>query len=215
MQIQTYTCTYIHRYVWVCIVCIYLYCMYMYVLLVLRVCHCMVCICMYLHVLYVLNILYVWVCIVCICLYILKCFCRYIHIHTHTYIHTIQTKYRFVANACMCMYFWVNAYIIQTAGFTYIQIQTCRIPDEKTKPAEPFSRSNSDQSYQKTQCKDQPGPAGRCSSCTLGPSESQLGLHSGSGPGRHSTSVVWGIPNSYQIRYIINTHLNRHRLGVD
>jgi hypothetical protein len=73
--------------------------------------------------------LYVCVCIVCICLYILKCFCRYIHIHTHTYIHTLQTKYRFVANACMCMYFLVNTYIIQTAGFTYIQIQTCRVPD--------------------------------------------------------------------------------------
>ncbi len=29
------------------------------------------------------------------------------------------------------------------------------------------------------------------------------------------SSVVWGIPNSYLIRYIINTHLNRHRLGVD
>jgi hypothetical protein len=29
----------------------------------------------------------------------------------------------------MCMYFWVNTYIIQTAGFTYIQIQTCRVPD--------------------------------------------------------------------------------------
>ncbi len=29
------------------------------------------------------------------------------------------------------------------------------------------------------------------------------------------TSVVWGIPNSYLIRYIINTHLKRHRLGVD
>jgi hypothetical protein len=27
------------------------------------------------------------------------------------------------------MYFWVNTYIIQTAGFTYIQIQTCRVPD--------------------------------------------------------------------------------------
>ena len=30
-----------------------------------------------------------------------------------------------------------------------------------------------------------------------------------------TTSVVWGIPNSYLIRYIINTYLNRHRLGVD
>ena len=29
------------------------------------------------------------------------------------------------------------------------------------------------------------------------------------------TSVVWGIPNSYLIRYIINTYLKRHRLGVD
>jgi len=29
------------------------------------------------------------------------------------------------------------------------------------------------------------------------------------------SSVVWGIPNSYLIRYIMNTHLNRHRLGVD
>ncbi len=29
----------------------------------------------------------------------------------------------------MCMYFLVNTYIIQTAGFTYIQIQTCRFPD--------------------------------------------------------------------------------------
>ena len=109
-----------------------MYCIYMPVLHV-YVCivgiACMVCICMYLHVLYVLNILYVCVCIVCICLYILKCFCRYIHIHTHTYIHTIQTKYRFVANACMCMYFLANTYIIQTAGFTYIQIQTCRVPD--------------------------------------------------------------------------------------
>ncbi len=28
-------------------------------------------------------------------------------------------------------------------------------------------------------------------------------------------SVVWGIPNSYLIRYIINTYLKRHRLGVD
>ncbi len=28
-------------------------------------------------------------------------------------------------------------------------------------------------------------------------------------------SVVWGIPNSYVIRYIINTYLKRHRLGVD
>jgi len=73
--------------------------------------------------------LYVCVCIVCICLYILKCFCRYIHIHAHTYIHTIQTKYRYVANVCMCMYFWVYTYIIHTAGFTYIHIQTCRIPD--------------------------------------------------------------------------------------
>ncbi len=29
------------------------------------------------------------------------------------------------------------------------------------------------------------------------------------------SSVVWGIPNSYLIRYIMNTYLNRHRLGVD
>ncbi len=29
------------------------------------------------------------------------------------------------------------------------------------------------------------------------------------------SSVVWGIPNSYLIRYIINTYLKRHRLGVD
>jgi hypothetical protein len=29
------------------------------------------------------------------------------------------------------------------------------------------------------------------------------------------SSVVWGIPNSYLTRYIINTHLNRHRSGVD
>jgi hypothetical protein len=28
-------------------------------------------------------------------------------------------------------------------------------------------------------------------------------------------SVGWGIPNSYLIWHIINTHLNRHRLGVD
>jgi hypothetical protein len=31
----------------------------------------------------------------------------------------------------------------------------------------------------------------------------------------HRSSVVWEIPNSYLIRYIMNTHLNRHRLGVD
>ena len=30
-----------------------------------------------------------------------------------------------------------------------------------------------------------------------------------------ATSVVRGIPNSYLIRYIINTYLKRHRLGVD
>ena len=30
----------------------------------------------------------------------------------------------------MCMYFRVNTYIIQTAGFTYIQIQTGKIPDD-------------------------------------------------------------------------------------
>jgi hypothetical protein len=28
-------------------------------------------------------------------------------------------------------------------------------------------------------------------------------------------SMGWGIPNSYLIRHIINTHLKRHRLGVD
>jgi hypothetical protein len=112
---------------------------------------CMVCICMYLHVLYVLNILYVRVCIICICLYVLKCFCRYIHIHTHTYIHTIQTKYRFVANACMCMCFWVNTYIIQTAGFTYIQleIQTCRVPDDPNMfEQEPWPRSTQTESQE-------------------------------------------------------------------
>ncbi len=32
---------------------------------------------------------------------------------------------------------------------------------------------------------------------------------------RRHPSVVWGIPNSYLIRYIINTYLKRHRLGVD
>jgi hypothetical protein len=43
--------------------------------------------------------------------------------------------------------------------------------------------------------------------CKLGPSDTQ----------QHTpqTSVVWGIPNSYLIRYIINTYLKRHRLGVD
>ena len=107
--------------------CLYIPVLHVYVWMVCIVC--IVCICMYLHVLYVLEILYVCVCIVCICLYISKRFFRYIHIHAHTYIHTIQTKYRYVANACMCMYFRVNTYIIQTAGFTYIQIQTCRFPD--------------------------------------------------------------------------------------
>ena len=107
--------------------CLYIPVLHVYVWMVCIVC--IVCICMYLHVLYVLDILYVCVCIVCICLYISKRFFRYIHIHAHTYIHTIHTKYRYVANVCMCMYFWVNTYIIQTAGFTYRQIQTCRFPD--------------------------------------------------------------------------------------
>ena len=116
--------------VWICVYC--MYCLYIPVLhvYVWMVCIvCIVCICMYLHVLYVLEILYVCVCIVCICLYISKRFFRYMHIHAHTYIHTIHTKYRYVANVCMCMYFRVNTYIIQTAGFTYRQIQTCRFPD--------------------------------------------------------------------------------------
>ena len=108
--------------------CLYIPVLHVYVWMVCIVC--IVCICMYLHVLYVLEILYVCVCIVCICLYISKRFFRYIHIHAHTYIHTIHTKYRYVANVCMCMYFRVNTYIIQTAGFTYRQIQTCRFPDE-------------------------------------------------------------------------------------
>ena len=107
--------------------CLYIPVLHVYVWMVCIVC--IVCICMYLHVLYVLEILYVCVCIVCICLYISKRFFRYIHIHAHTYIHTIHTKYRYVANVCMCMYFRVNTYIIQTAGFTYRQIQTCRFPD--------------------------------------------------------------------------------------
>ena len=107
--------------------CLYIPVLHVYVCMVCIVC--IVCICMYLHVLYVLEIMYVCVCIVCICMYISKRFFRYIHIHAHTYIHTIQTKYRYVANACMCMYFRVKTYIIQTAGFTYIQIQTCRFPD--------------------------------------------------------------------------------------
>jgi hypothetical protein len=34
-------------------------------------------------------------------------------------------------------------------------------------------------------------------------------------PANTVTTVDWDIPNSYLIRYIINTHLNRHRLGVD
>ena len=110
--------------------CLYIPVLHVYVWMVCIVC--IVCICMYLHVLYVLEILYVCVCIVCICLYISKRFFRYIHIHAHTYIHTIHTKYRYVANVCMCMYFWVNTYIIQTAGFTYRQIQTCRFPDGGT-----------------------------------------------------------------------------------
>ena len=107
--------------------CLYIPVLHVYVCMVCIVC--IVCICMYLHVLYVLEILYVCVCIVCICLYISKRFFRYIHIHAHTYIHTIHTKYRYVANVCMCMYFRVNTYIIQTAGFTYRQIQTCRFAD--------------------------------------------------------------------------------------
>ena len=144
--IQTHTCTYIQMCVCVCIVCIYcivwivlccMYCMNMIVLHV-YVCIscivCIVCIRMYLHVLHVLNVLYVWVCIVCMRLYIFKYFYRYIHIHAHTYIHTIQTKYRNDVNVCMCMYFWLNTYIIHTACFTYIHIQTCRFPDEVAYP---------------------------------------------------------------------------------
>ena len=115
--------------------CLYIPVLHVYVWIVCIVC--IVCICMYLHVLYVLEILYVCVCIVCICLYISKRFFRYIHIHAHTYIHTIHTKYRYVANVCMCMYFRVNTYIIQTAGFTYRQIQTCRFPDASAGAGKP------------------------------------------------------------------------------
>ena len=80
--------------------------------------------------------LYVSACIVCIEYIVCMCmYCLYMSVYLemflqiHAHIHTIQTKYRYDANACMCMYFRVNTYIIQTAGFTYIQIQTCRVPD--------------------------------------------------------------------------------------
>ena len=129
-------------YVCVCIVCISVYCMNMCVLYVLLVYTCIACI--WMDGLYCVYSVYLHVsaCIVCIgnivcmcmyCLYMSVYLETFFQIHTHTYtyrhIHTIQTKYRYVANACMCMYFRVNTYIIQTAGFTYIQIQTCRIPD--------------------------------------------------------------------------------------
>ena len=47
-------------------------------------------------------------------------------------------------------------------------------------------------------------------------SRSRLSIFTGSIiPWLEASSVVWGIPNSYLIRYIINTYLKRHRLGVD
>ena len=136
--IQTHTYTYIHMFVWVCIVCIWVYCLNYCVLYLFHEYVCIACI---LFVVYVLYVLFVLVCIRLYCMYSMYCvycmYCMYlfvymmtyIQIHTHTYIHTIQTKYRNDANVCMCMYFWLNTYIIHTACFTYIHIQTCRFPD--------------------------------------------------------------------------------------
>ena len=127
-------------YVCVCIVCISVYLMNMCVLYVLLVYTCIACICMYcLYCVYSVY-LYVSACIVCIGNIVCMCmYCLYmsvyletffqIHTHTCTYIHTYNTNKIQICSKCMYVYVFSGKYIIQTAGFTYIQIQKCRIPD--------------------------------------------------------------------------------------
>ena len=66
----------------------------------------------------VIPVLHVYVCIVCIACMV--CICMYLHV--------------------LYVFFRVNTYIIQTAGFTYIQIQTCRVPDGMHISAPPAAR---------------------------------------------------------------------------
>jgi hypothetical protein len=79
----------------------YVHVLHVFISIAYSVYVCIVCICMYLYVLHefaLLTVLYLYICIVCICLYIFLPFFRYMLIQTHTYMHTIQTKYRYVKN---------------------------------------------------------------------------------------------------------------------
>ena len=135
MPIQTHTCTYIHMYVCVCIVCISVYCMNMCVLYVLLVYTCIACICMdglycvysvYLHVSACIVCIRNFVCMCMYCLYMsvyLKTFFQ-IHTHTCTYIHTYNTYKIQICCKCMYVYVFSGKYIHHTDSRFHIQTNT-------------------------------------------------------------------------------------------
>ena len=135
MPIQTHTCTYIHMYVCVCIVCISVYCMNMCVLYVLLVYTCIACICMdslycvysvYLHVSACIVCIRNFVCMCMYCLYMsvyLKTFFQ-IHAHTCTYIHTYNTYKIQICCKCMYVYVFSGKYIHHTDSRFHIQTNT-------------------------------------------------------------------------------------------